>query len=252
MVSRFPPPTEKLQKVLARAGFGSRREMETWIQTGRVKVNQQIATLGDRVCATDSIKVNGRKLSSTVLFEQARQIICYHKPVGEICTRNDPEGRTTIFKRLPPLTNGRWINVGRLDFNTSGLILLTNDGSLANLLMHPSSGIEREYAVRVLGEVNNEMLQRLRDGIELEDGKACFTDIKVAGGKGANHWYNVTLTEGRKHEVHRLWESQGVRVSRLIRIRFGPIILPKSLRAGQNIKLDNSSQRKLLRAVGIK
>ncbi len=247
-----PQSTEKLQKVLARAGFGSRREMETWIQTGRVKVNQQIATLGDRVCATDSIKVDGRKLSSTALIEQARQIICYHKPVGEICTRNDPEGRTTIFKRLPVLTNGRWINVGRLDFNTSGLILLTNDGNLANLLMHPSSGIEREYAVRILGEVNNNMLQRLRDGVELEDGKACFTDIQIAGGKGANHWYNVTLTEGRKHEVHRLWESQGVRVSRLIRIRFGPVILPKNLRAGQNIKLDNPSQQKLLRSVDIK
>ncbi len=245
-------PTEKLQKVLARAGLGSRREMETWIQTGRIKVNQQVATLGDRVGTNDEIKVDGRKLAKATFTGQTQQIICYHKPSGEICTRNDPEGRNTIFKSLPPLTNGRWINIGRLDFNTSGLILLTNDGDLANRLMHPSSGMEREYAVRVLGEVNNEMLQRLRNGVELEDGKACFTDIQIAGGKGANHWYNVILTEGRKHEVRRLWESQGIKVSRLIRIRFGPIVLPKSLRAGQHIKLDNSSQQKLLRAIVIK
>ncbi len=247
-----PQTTEKLQKVLARAGLGSRREMETWIQTGRVQVNRQVATLGDRVCATDDIKVDGRKLAKTAFTEQAQEIICYHKPSGEICTRNDPEGRTTIFKRLPSLTNGRWISIGRLDFNTSGLLLLTNDGELANRLMHPSSGLEREYAVRVLGEVNNEMLQRLRDGVELEDGKACFTEIQIAGGKGANHWYNVTLKEGRKHEVRRLWESQGITVSRLIRIRFGPITLPKSLRAGHHIKLDSQNQQKLLRAVDSK
>jgi len=245
-------PTEKLQKVLARAGLGSRRELETWIQTGRVQVNRQVATLGERVCVTDDIRVDGRRISNTALSVQTRQIICYHKPAGEVCTRHDPEERTTIFNNLPPLQHGRWISIGRLDLNTSGLLLLTTDGELANSLMHPSSGIEREYAVRVLGEANQAMLNRLRDGVELEDGMACFTNIKITGGKGANHWYNVTLTEGRKHEVRRLWESQGVTVSRLIRIRFGPIILPKSLRAGSHMKLDNPNQQKLLRAVGIK
>ncbi|MBE9563295.1 MAG: pseudouridine synthase, partial [Proteobacteria bacterium] len=160
-----------------------------------------------------------------------------------------PEGRTTIFEQLPSLKQGRWINVGRLDLNTSGLILLTNDGKLANQLMHPSYNMEREYAVRVLGEVDKSVLQNLREGVQLEDGKANFTNILTAGGKGANHWYNVTLTEGRKHEVRRLWESQGITVSRLIRIRFGPIILPKNLRAGNYLTLDNLAQQKLLKAV---
>ncbi|MDM8566371.1 pseudouridine synthase [Candidatus Halobeggiatoa sp. HSG11] len=242
-------PTEKLQKVLARAGFGSRREIEVWIQQGRVKVNTQVATLGARVCVTDDIRVDGRRVGKSELKEQARQIICYHKPTGEVCTRHDPEGRTTIFGQLPSLKQGRWINVGRLDLNTSGLLLLTTDGKLANQLMHPSYKIEREYAVRVLGEVDKSILQRLQDGVQLEDGKANFLRINIAGGKGANHWYNVILTEGRKHEVRRLWESQGITVSRLIRIRFGPITLPRNLHAGNYIKLDNLAQQKLLKAV---
>ncbi|MDM8569972.1 pseudouridine synthase, partial [Thiotrichales bacterium HSG1] len=199
-------PTEKLQKVLARAGFGSRREIEVWIKQGRIKVNKQVAILGARVCSADAIWIDERKVSTTKLTEQPRQIICYHKPTGEVCTRHDPEGRSTIFSRLPTLQQGRWINVGRLDLNTSGLLLLTTDGKLANQLMHPSYSFEREYAVRVLGEVDKSILQRLQDGVQLEDGKAKFVRINVAGGKGANHWYNVILTEGRKHEVRRLGE----------------------------------------------
>ncbi|MCK5876362.1 MAG: pseudouridine synthase [Candidatus Marithrix sp.] len=237
--------TEKLQKVLARAGFGSRREMEVWIRQGRIKVNDQVAIIGARVCATDAIWIDGRRINSIKLTEQPSQVLCYHKPIGEVCTRHDPEERTTIFERLPTLTQGRWISVGRLDLNASGLLLLTTDGKLANQLMHPSNNIEREYAVRVLGEVDKSILQRLQDGVELEDGEAKFSQIITAGGKGANHWYNVTLTEGRKHEVKRLWESQGITVSRLIRIRFGPITLPRNLRAGHYNKLDNSAQRKL-------
>ncbi|EDN72882.1 ribosomal large subunit pseudouridine synthase B [Beggiatoa sp. SS] len=222
--------TEKLQKVLARVGLGSRREIETWIEEGRVKVNQYIATLGARVSPHDEIRVNERRIRQSDLQTPSRQqILCYHKPIGEVCTRHDEEGRTTIFERLPSPKHGRWISIGRLDLNTAGLLLLTTDGDLAHRLMHPSYDIEREYAVRILGEVDLDMLKRLREGIELEDGMAQFKRVFDAGGSGANHWYHVTLMEGRKHEVRRLWESQGVTVSRLMRIRFGPVSLPKRL-----------------------
>ncbi len=242
-------PTEKLQKVLARAGLGSRRQIETWIRDGRVQVNQHIATIGERVSNLDNIRVNGRRMST--LQTPPRQILCYHKPVGEVCTRNDPEGRTTIFERLPPPKQGRWISVGRLDLNTAGLLLLTTDGELAHRLMHPSYTIEREYAVRILGEVDAAMLKRLHNGVQLEDGMARFVHITDAGGNGANHWYHITLNEGRKHEVRRLWESQGVTVSRLIRIRFGPFSLPKGLRMGHHTELDIQSQKALLKVVGL-
>jgi 23S rRNA pseudouridine2605 synthase len=240
--------TEKLQKVLARAGLGSRREIETWIEMGRVQINRQLATLGQRVGTQDEISVDGRKLR--LKFESSRQIICYHKPAGEVCTRHDPAGRQTIFERLPTLRQGRWITVGRLDLNTSGLLLLTTDGELAHRLMHPSYQIEREYAVRILGEVHSEMLTRLRAGVMIEGHQLSFKQIKIVSEQGgANHWYHVILTEGRNHEVRRLWESQGVVVSRLIRVRFGPVLLPRNLRMGHYIDLDKITEQKLLQQV---
>lgn len=241
--------SEKLQKVLARAGLGSRREIEQWIRDGRVKVNKNIAHIGERVNLTDKISVDNRQINILNKQEAPQKILCYHKPVGEVCTRNDPEKRKTIFQNLPPLKRARWINVGRLDFNTAGLLLLTTDGELANRLMHPSSNLEREYAVRILGEVDAAMIKRLTEGVELDDGMAKFQTIKDAGGSGANHWYHVILTEGRKREVRRLWESQGVTVSRLIRIRFGPILLPKGLRAGKYVELDEHNKRLLLKSL---
>ncbi len=243
--------TEKLQKVLARAGLGSRRQIETWIQEGRVQVNRKTAIIGQRVSHKDDIRLNGRRVTSKRLQPQVSQIICYHKPVGEVCTRCDPEGRPTIFKNLPDLAAGRWIAVGRLDINTSGLILLTNDGELANRLMHPSYGLEREYAVRVLGNVSDEMLTHLKTGVELEEGVAHFDDIRDAGGDGANHWYHVTIKEGRKREVRRLWESQGITVSRLIRIRYGRVRLPPYLRAGHWVELDKEIKHDLLKQVDL-
>lgn len=246
-----PKSNERLQKVLARAGLGSRRQMEDWIRAKRVKVNQQIAKLGDRVSSHDNIFVNGRKLSQKKLRIPPRQILCYHKPAGEVCTRYDPGGRSTIFKRLPKLIHGRWISIGRLDFNTSGLLLLTTDGELANRLMHPSYEIEREYAVRVLGTVNDVMLKRLKKGVILDGSLARFKRIINAGGEGANHWYHVILSEGRKHEVRRLWNSQKITVSRLIRIRFGVAMLPNNLRAGHHILLDKTVERMLLKQVGL-
>lgn len=223
--------TEKLQKVLARAGLGSRRELEIWISEGRVKVDGQIAKLGDRVNANAKITVDDRPVRLSAHEEEPR-ILLYHKPAGEICSRHDPENRPTVFDRLPTLKTGRWIVVGRLDINTSGLLLFSNDGELANRLMHPSSNIEREYAVRVLGVVAPEVLLRLQRGVMLEDGMARFESIFPAGGQGANIWYHVILKEGRYREVKRLFESQRLCVSRLIRVRFGPVFLPRDLRPG--------------------
>lgn len=243
--------TEKLQKVLARAGFGSRRQIEGWIQQGRIHLNKQLATLGDRISHLDEVWIDGRKVELTHSFLATRQILCYHKPIGEVCTRVDPEGRVTIFEHLPKPKVGRWVAVGRLDVNTAGLLLLTTDGQLAHRLMHPSYQMEREYAVRILGEVNDDMLKRLKSDIQLEEGPARFTRIVEAGGDGANHWYHVTLQEGRKREVRRLWESQGVTVSRLIRIRFGPVWLPKGLRAGRYVELDSETENKLLEQVNL-
>jgi 23S rRNA pseudouridine2605 synthase len=246
-----PLPTERLQKMLARVGLGSRREIETWIQAGRVKVNRRTATLGDRVSLNDEIFVDKRKIYLSVLKEQPRRILCYHKPFGEICTRHDPEGRKTIFDKLPRAKYGRWISVGRLDLNTGGLLLLTNDGELAYRLMHPSYNIEREYAVRILGKVDDAVLERLQEGVQLEDGMARFKKIVDAGGDKANHWYRVTLNEGRNHEVRRLWESQGVIVSRLMRIRFGPISLPRGLPTGRYVEFDKPSEKLLLQLVDL-
>lgn len=225
--------TEKLQKVLARAGFGSRRELESWIAQGRVSINGKLATLGDRVSEKDVIRVDGNIVPREKMGGGRRRVLMYHKPVGEVTTRSDPEGRPTVFDHLPNLRNGRWVAVGRLDINTAGLLLFTSDGELAHRLMHPSRQVEREYAVRVMGEVPPEMIKRLQEGVELDDGKAHFDSIVDGGGEGANHWYHVTLLEGRNREVRRLWESQGVVVSRLIRVRYGPVTLPRWLRDGK-------------------
>lgn len=243
---------EKLQKVLARAGFGSRRELEQWISDGRVSVNGQRATLGDRVSELDVIRVDGHAVPQRQMEQGKTRVIAYHKPVGEICSRSDPEGRATVFEHLPPLRSGRWISIGRLDLNTSGLLLLTTDGELANRLMHPSHTIEREYAVRVLGEVDDAMLRRLRTGVELEDGPAHFDMIKPAGGEGANRWYHVILREGRNREVRRLWESQGVTVSRLSRVRYADISLRRGLRLGRWEELESKEIKGLMQLVDMK
>lgn len=227
--------TEKIQKVLARAGLGSRRQIETWIIQGRVNVNGEVAKLGDRIDGQAKVAVDGRVVvQPRFRVEPKRRVIVYHKPEGEICSRSDPEGRPTVFENLPYLRGQRWVAIGRLDINTSGLLLFTTDGELAHRLLHPSYQIERQYAVRVLGKVDDAIIKRLKAGVELEDGFGAFTDIQDAGGMGANHWYHVVLKEGRQREVRRLWESQGVTVSRLIRIRFANITLPRLLRTGKS------------------
>jgi 23S rRNA pseudouridine2605 synthase len=223
---------ERLQKVLARAGFGSRRQIETWIRDGKITVNGKLAELGISITDTDLVKIEGRSVSIAVDPTRTARTLVYHKPAGELTTRKDEAGRPTVFDNLPRIKNGRWITVGRLDFNTSGLLLVTTDGELAHRLMHPSWEIEREYAVRILGKVDEESLQRLQDGVMLEDGMAAFASIQDAGGAGANHWYHVIVREGKNREVRRLWESQGVQVSRLIRIRYGPVSLSRNIRAG--------------------
>lgn len=246
-----PPaiPGEKLQKVLARVGLGSRREMERWIQAGRVVVDGKVATLGDRVDGRAKIAVDGKPLA-TPSGEETRCIL-YHKPTGEVCTRKDPQGRRTVFERLPKLKNGRWISIGRLDYNTSGLLLFSTDGELANALMHPSANIEREYMVRVMGDVDDDMLQRMTEGVMLEDGVAKFADIQLGGGHGINRWFYVVLMEGRNREVRRLWESQGLTVSRLKRVRYGDVFIPSKVKQGQWIELARKEVKSLYRMAGL-
>nr|WP_008055514.1 MULTISPECIES: 23S rRNA pseudouridine(2605) synthase RluB [unclassified Pseudomonas]EJN33105.1 pseudouridine synthase family protein [Pseudomonas sp. GM78]NYU02422.1 23S rRNA pseudouridine(2605) synthase RluB [Pseudomonas sp. SbOxS1] len=228
------PAGEKLQKVLARIGVGSRRDVEAWISHGRIKVNGKDATLGQRVDMHDAITIDGKVIKREEAAESVRRVIMYNKPDGEICTRVDPEGRPTVFDKMPRPKEGRWINIGRLDINTTGLLMFTTDGELANRLMHPSYEMDREYAVRVRGEVDDEMIERLKAGVVLEDGPAKFTDIKQApGGEGFNHWYHCVVMEGRNREVRRLWESQGLVVSRLKRVRFGPVFLNSDLPMGR-------------------
>lgn len=229
---------ERIQKVLARMGLGSRREIESWIKAGRIKVNGKLAKLGDSITTEDRVQLDKKQIKFPRKTDSRPKVITYHKPAGEICTRKDAEGRTTVFSKLPRLKGARWVSIGRLDINTSGLLLFTNNGDLANRLMHPSSNIDREYAVRVIGRVDEAMLKQLQKGVELEDGPAHFSDIVDSGGDGANHWYHVTLMEGRNHEVKRLWESQGVKVSRLMRVRFGPIILSRRSRPGSVTELE--------------
>lgn len=233
-IEEYSPAGEKLQKVMARMGLGSRRDIESWISLGRVKVNNLVATLGQRVDSHDAISLDGRLLRREELEESTRRVLMYNKPEGQVCTRDDPEGRPTVFEHLPRLKSGRWINIGRLDINTTGLLMFTTDGELANRLMHPSYQMDREYAVRVRGEVDDAMLERLLAGVMLEDGPAKFSDIQRApGGEGFNHWFHCVVMEGRNREVRRLWESQGVVVSRLKRVRFGPVFLTSDLSVGR-------------------
>jgi 23S rRNA pseudouridine2605 synthase len=243
---------ERIQKVLARAGFGSRRQIESWIKEGRVSCNGETASLGDQISEGDRLRLDNKPLSPKRLWQQPQQVILYNKPVGEVCTRKDPEGRRTIFHSLPKPEQGRWVSVGRLDLNTSGLIILTTDGELANKLMHPANEMDREYAVRVLGEVTPEMMQQLRDGVMLDDGEARFNDIQESGGDGANKWFHVVIQEGRNREVRRLWEAVGVQVSRLMRVRYGPIIMPNNLRIGHWTKLEGDDLDYLYEQAGMR
>ena len=237
---------ERIQKLLARAGLGSRREIERWIQEGRLTVNGQQIQLGYHLKAGDYLQINGRVVKWDKYADQPTRVLVYHKPVGEMVTRRDPEGRPVIFTRLPRLPVGRWIAVGRLDINTSGLILVTNNGELANRLMHPSRQVEREYAVRILGEVDEATLERLRQGVELEDGPAHFDELRFYAGEGANKWYYATVKQGRNRLVRRLWESQGVKVSRLIRVRYGEVVLPERIRAHDHYELDAKELQQLM------
>ena len=217
--------------MLARGGVGSRREIERWIDEGRLKLNGKTVKLGDRLKAGDHLQLNDRVVHWEKFAIQPTRVLLYHKPTGEVVTRRDPEGRPVVFTQLPTLATARWITVGRLDINTSGLLLVTNNGELANRLMHPSTQVEREYAVRILGDVSEATLEKLKQGVELEDGKAKFDAIHFFGGEGANKWYHVIVSEGRNRLVRRLWESQEVVVSRLMRVRYGPVVLPERLKA---------------------
>lgn len=244
--------SEKLQKVLARVGIGSRRYMEEVIAAGRVSVNGKIAKVGDRVEAGDELRIDGRKINYQVEDEIRRRVLIYYKPEGEICSRTDPENRPTVFEQLPQITNDRWVMVGRLDINSTGLLLFTNDGELANRLMHPSSEIEREYAVRVMGEVTPEIRNTLLKGVELDDGPAKFESFSDLGGEGINRWYQVVVKEGRNREVRRLFESQGLKVSRLLRTRYGSVILPRELRTGRWVELDKHDIDNITKLVELK
>lgn len=238
---------ERLQKYLAARGLGSRREIETWIERGEIQVNGRVAVLGDQVSSEDNILVRGRPVKGE---KPDHRWVAYHKPEGEICSRSDPEGRASVFGNLPRLRGQRWVSVGRLDLNTSGLLIFTTDGELAHALMHPSHALEREYAVRVLGVVSEEVQRDLLRGVELEDGPAGFDTLAEAGGEGANHWFHVTVREGRNRLVRRLWDAVGVTVSRLIRIRYGPVELGKGLKVGHCRDLDSREVKALYAAAG--
>ncbi|HEY1103355.1 MAG TPA: pseudouridine synthase [Burkholderiaceae bacterium] len=243
------PETPKLHKVLAQAGLGSRLEMEQLITEGRISVNNEPAHIGQRIQFGDHVKVNGKPIKVRIAPPPPR-VIAYHKPAGEVVTHDDPQNRPTVFRKLPKLFQGKWQSVGRLDLNTEGLLLLTSSGELANQLMHPRFGLEREYAVRVLGALNNEEKQKLLDGVKLDDGMAQFGTIEDGGGEGANCWYRVTISEGRNREVRRMFEAVGHAVSRLIRIRYGAMVLPRGLKRGAWMELDEGDLRALTRAAG--
>lgn len=247
------PPGERIQKILANAGWGSRRELERLIEDGRITLNDKPAKLGDRAVSGDRLRMGRRQheVKGQSGKKALPRVIAYHKPVGELVTRKDPEGRKTIFQNLPRLNAGRWIAVGRLDINSSGLVLLTDDGELANRLMHPSLQVEREYAVRVLGEVTNDMIYRLTHGVELEDGPARFEDVveSTEGDAGANRWFHVVIVEGRNREVRRMWEAVGGKVNRLVRVRYGPVKLSTYPKARGWRNLDKDEVKALQRLV---
>ncbi len=244
---------ERLQKLLAKYGIGSRRKIEEFIQQGRVRVNGKVATLGDKATDKDKISFDGKALHLYGQPMTRPRVIIYHKREGEVCTSKDEKDRKTVFDSLPKLAKSRWIMVGRLDINTTGLLLFTTDGDLANRMMHPSYEIEREYAVRVFGQqLSDETLSKFKEGIQLEDGLAKFNSIKFSGGEGANLWYYVTLSEGRNREVRRMFEAVGVTVSRLTRVRFGDIVLPKFVARGKTLELNPSEVNKLRKSVKLK
>ena len=242
------PEQPKLHKVLAQAGMGSRLEMEQLIMEGRISVNNEPAHIGQRIQYSDHVKVNGKPIRFRIEAPPTR-VIAYHKPAGEVVTHDDPQNRPTVFRKLPKLYQGKWQSVGRLDLNTEGLLLFSSSGDLANNLMHPRFGLEREYAVRVLGKLNKEEKQKLLDGVQLDDGMAQFGSIEDGGGEGANCWYRVTISEGRNREVRRMFESVGHAVSRLIRIRYGAMMLPRGLKRGAWIELGEADIRALMNAV---
>lgn len=244
--------SEKLQKVLARVGLGSRRYMEEVIAAGRVSINGKVAQVGERIEPADELRIDGRKVQFQIEDEIRRRVLIYYKPEGEICSRNDPESRPTVFEQLPSIPGDRWVMVGRLDINSSGLLLFTNDGELANRLMHPSNEIEREYAVRVMGEVTPQIKKNMTQGVVLDDGPAKFESFSEIGGEGINRWYQVVVKEGRNREVRRIFESQGLKVSRLLRTRYGTVILPRELRTGRWIELDKNDIDNLTKSVELK
>jgi 23S rRNA pseudouridine2605 synthase len=246
-----PELAPKLHKVLADSGMGSRREMEELIVAGRVSVNAEPAHLGQRVLPTDQVRVNGRLIQRKNKSKPPRVLI-YHKPAGEIVSMDDPQGRTTVFQKLPKISNGKWIAVGRLDFNTEGLLLFTSSGDLANRLMHPRYEVQREYAVRILGELTEEQRQQLLTGIQLDDGPAKFLYVDVAGGEGANRWYKVGLKEGRNREVRRMFEACKLTVSRLIRTRFGDIMMPSTLKRGRHMEMEALEAMSYMQSLGLK
>ena len=235
---------ERIQKLLAHQGVASRRQIDLMLQQGRITVDGNPAKPGDQISGREKIALDG-KLIRIANLDSRPKVMMYHKPVGQVCTRADPEGRPNVFQNLPSLPHGRWVSIGRLDINTSGLILFTNQGELANRLMHPSFEIEREYAVRVHGVVTAEMLQQLTQGVELEDGVASFDKIIDSGGEGTNHWYHVVLKEGKNREVRRLWESVGVEVSRLVRVRYDNFNLPKWLKPGKHRLFEDEVVKRL-------
>ena len=245
-----PEPTQRLHKLLALAGLGSRRDMETLIASGRVTINGKPATVGAGVTQHDVVRVDSRPLK--LPFEaELPQVLLYHKPEGEIVSQDDPEGRATVFEKLPKVKHGKWIAIGRLDMNTSGLLIFTTSGELANRFMHPRYEVEREYAVRIFGELTEGQMTQLTEGIELEDGPANFDSITAQGGEGANHWYQVILREGRNREVRRLFEAFQLPVSRLMRVRFGPVNLPPRVKRGQMLKLEQKQVVDLLEWAGL-
>jgi len=243
---------ERVQKILGRAGIASRREIERWIEAGRITINGRCASLGARIAAGDRIDIDGRRLKAEIFQTPPTRCLLYNKPVGLLCSRSDPNGRGTIFDRLPRLPSGRWISVGRLDINTAGLLFLTTDGLLAHRLMHPSFTVDREYMVRILGELDVEKQRLLQIGVMLDDGAARFKELQPAGGHGSNRWYRVVVDEGRNRLVRRVLEAQGVRVNRLIRIRYGKLSLPRQLAAGHWQELDSGQTVRLFEQVGLR